>query len=151
MPQCSGFFDSTSTRLFLRCGCSFCRTQRDGCSWPEDVSGPYEPAKSQATVSRSRFSEEPEGTSRSLGVIGVVPAALAAIGGGEVIARERHLSRFGKMLPLASTRVAGLLDPGSAFLAVVRDGGAWHVADGAAPCAGVIAGLSAGFSRISAA
>ena len=60
----------------------------------------------------------------------------AAAGGGER-ARERHLSR-GKMLP--RDRVANLLDPGSAFLEVGATA-AHGMYDGAAPCAGVIAGV----------
>ncbi|WP_417727558.1 carboxyl transferase domain-containing protein [Roseovarius sp.] len=63
-------------------------------------------------------------------------ADLAAAGGGEV-ARERHLSR-GKMLP--RERVAGLLDPGSPFLEVGATA-AHGLYDGAAPAAGVIAGV----------
>ena len=63
-------------------------------------------------------------------------AALAAEGGGDK-ARERHLSR-GKMLP--RDRVAGLLDPGSPFLEVGATA-AHGLYDGAAPCAGVIAGV----------
>ncbi|QGX97985.1 methylcrotonoyl-CoA carboxylase [Roseovarius faecimaris] len=63
-------------------------------------------------------------------------AELAQAGGGEA-ARERHLSR-GKMLP--RDRVAGLLDPGSPFLEVGTTA-AHGMYDGAAPCAGVIAGI----------
>ncbi len=63
-------------------------------------------------------------------------AAAAAAGGGEK-SRARHLSR-GKMLP--RDRVAGLLDPGSAFLEVGATA-AHGMYDGAAPCAGVIAGV----------
>ncbi|MGR3503783.1 carboxyl transferase domain-containing protein [Pseudaestuariivita sp.] len=63
-------------------------------------------------------------------------ADLAAAGGGEK-ARDRHLSR-GKMLP--RERVAGLLDPGSAFLEVGATA-AHGLYEGAAPCAGVIAGV----------
>ncbi len=63
-------------------------------------------------------------------------ASNAAAGGGES-ARERHLSR-GKMLP--RDRVAGLLDPGSPFLEVGATA-AHGLYDGAAPCAGVIAGV----------
>jgi 3-methylcrotonyl-CoA carboxylase beta subunit len=63
-------------------------------------------------------------------------AMLAAEGGGER-ARERHVSR-GKMLP--RDRVAGLLDPGSPFLEVGATA-AHGLYDGAAPCAGVIAGV----------
>ncbi|CAM3245649.1 carboxyl transferase domain-containing protein [Paracoccus nototheniae] len=63
-------------------------------------------------------------------------AATAAAGGGPK-AVERHVSR-GKMPP--RERVANLLDPGSPFLeigAVAAHG----LYDGAAPCAGVIAGI----------
>lgn len=63
-------------------------------------------------------------------------ASAAANGGGEA-SRERHLAR-GKMLP--RERVAGLLDPGSAFLeigALTAHG----MYDGAAPAAGLIAGI----------
>jgi len=63
-------------------------------------------------------------------------AAMAAAGGG-VKARDRHLSR-GKMLP--RDRVANLLDPGSPFLEVGATA-AHGLYDGAAPCAGVIAGV----------
>ena len=63
-------------------------------------------------------------------------AASAAMGGGEK-SRARHLSR-GKMLP--RDRVAGLLDPGSPFLEVGATA-AHGMYDGAAPCAGVIAGV----------
>ena len=68
----------------------------------------------------------------------VVEAAAfqAAAGGGER-ARERHLSR-GKLLP--RDRVAGLLDPGSPFLEVGATA-AHGLYDGAAPGAGVIAGV----------
>ncbi|PIE15204.1 MAG: methylcrotonoyl-CoA carboxylase [Rhodobacterales bacterium] len=63
-------------------------------------------------------------------------AAKAAAGGGER-SRERHLSR-GKMLP--RERVANLLDPGSPFLEIGATA-AHGLYDGAAPCAGVIAGI----------
>ncbi len=63
-------------------------------------------------------------------------AASAAAGGGEK-ARARHVSR-GKMLP--RDRVANLLDPGSAFLEIGATA-AHGMYDGAAPCAGVIAGI----------
>ncbi|MFU8823100.1 carboxyl transferase domain-containing protein [Yoonia sp.] len=63
-------------------------------------------------------------------------AATAALGGGRT-ARDRHISR-GKMLP--RDRVAGLLDPGSPFLEVGATA-AHGLYDGAAPCAGVIAGV----------
>jgi 3-methylcrotonyl-CoA carboxylase beta subunit len=63
-------------------------------------------------------------------------AAWAAAGGGDR-ARSRHISR-GKMLP--RDRVANLLDPGSPFLEV-GPFAAHGMYDGAAPCAGVIAGV----------
>ncbi|MCG6903208.1 MAG: methylcrotonoyl-CoA carboxylase [Rhodobacter sp.] len=63
-------------------------------------------------------------------------AALAAAGGGDK-ARDRHVSR-GKMLP--RDRVAGLLDPGSAFLEIGATA-AHGLYGGAAPAAGVIAGI----------
>ncbi|WP_019955746.1 carboxyl transferase domain-containing protein [Yoonia vestfoldensis] len=63
-------------------------------------------------------------------------AAAAALGGGQT-ARDRHVSR-GKMLP--RDRVAGLLDPGSPFLEIGATA-AHGLYDGAAPCAGVIAGV----------
>jgi len=67
----------------------------------------------------------------------VADAAARAIAGGGDRARERHLSR-GKMLP--RERVANLLDPGSPFLEIGTTA-AHGMYDGAAPCAGVIAGV----------
>jgi len=68
----------------------------------------------------------------------VVQAAAeqAAAGGGEK-SRARHVGR-GKMLP--RDRVAGVLDPGSPFLEIGATA-AHDMYDGAAPCAGVIAGI----------
>lgn len=63
-------------------------------------------------------------------------AALAAAGGGEK-SRARHLGR-GKMLP--RERVSHLLDPGSPFLEIGATA-AHELYDGAAPGAGVIAGI----------
>ncbi|MBZ4022400.1 methylcrotonoyl-CoA carboxylase [Rhodobacter sp. TJ_12] len=63
-------------------------------------------------------------------------AALAAAGGGAA-AQERHTAR-GKMAP--RERVAALLDPGSPFLEIGATA-AHGLYDGAAPCAGVIAGV----------
>ncbi len=63
-------------------------------------------------------------------------AKAAALGGGEK-SRARHLSR-GKMLP--RDRVANLLDVGSPFLEIGATA-AHGLYDGAAPCAGVIAGV----------
>ena len=63
-------------------------------------------------------------------------AQLAAEGGGGK-ARDRHVSR-GKMLP--RDRVANLLDPGSPFLEIGATA-AHGMYDGAAPGAGLIAGI----------
>ncbi|MEY8830607.1 carboxyl transferase domain-containing protein [Sedimentitalea sp. XS_ASV28] len=63
-------------------------------------------------------------------------AEAARIGGGEK-SRARHESR-GKMLP--RRRVANLLDAGSPFLEIGATA-AHDMYDGAAPCAGVIAGI----------
>ncbi len=63
-------------------------------------------------------------------------AELAAAGGGDR-ARARHLSR-GKMLP--RDRLARLLDPGSPFLEIGATA-AHGLYGGAAPCAGIIAGI----------
>ncbi|WP_299549800.1 carboxyl transferase domain-containing protein [uncultured Tateyamaria sp.] len=67
----------------------------------------------------------------------VEEAAWAAVQGGGERSRDRHISR-GKMLP--RDRVANLLDPGSPFLEVGATA-AHGLYDGAAPCAGVIAGV----------
>lgn len=67
----------------------------------------------------------------------VEEAAQAAVQGGGERSRDRHISR-GKMLP--RDRVANLLDPGSPFLEVGATA-AHGLYDGAAPCAGVIAGV----------
>ncbi|WP_425070444.1 carboxyl transferase domain-containing protein [Sagittula sp. S175] len=64
-------------------------------------------------------------------------AAEAAAEGGGAKSRERHVSR-GKMLP--RERVANLLDAGSPFLEVGAVA-AHGMYEGAAPCAGVIAGI----------
>ncbi|WP_435258582.1 carboxyl transferase domain-containing protein [Thioclava sp. FR2] len=64
-------------------------------------------------------------------------AAEEAAAGGGLSARERHASR-GKMLP--RDRVSNLLDPGSPFLEIGATA-AHGLYDGAAPCAGVIAGI----------
>ena len=91
--------------------------------------------KSQAIPSSESFQANRQGHLEALAIVEEA-AAQAAIGGGEA-SRERHLSR-GKMLP--RNRVAGLLDPGSAFLEVGATA-AHGMYDGAAPCAGVIAGI----------
>ena len=67
----------------------------------------------------------------------VQAAAEAAAQGGGERSRARHVSR-GKMLP--RERVANLFDPGSPFLEVGATA-AHGLYDGAAPCAGVIAGV----------
>ncbi|MEL6648361.1 MAG: carboxyl transferase domain-containing protein, partial [Pseudomonadota bacterium] len=67
----------------------------------------------------------------------VEEAADAAQQGGGQAARERHVAR-GKMLP--RERVAALLDPGSPFLEVGAMA-AHGLYDGAAPAAGVVAGI----------
>ncbi|MEJ8475771.1 carboxyl transferase domain-containing protein [Roseibium algae] len=64
-------------------------------------------------------------------------AAEAAAGGGGEAARERHISR-GKILP--RERVSRLLDPGSPFLEVGMLT-AHDMYEGAAPAAGIIAGI----------
>jgi len=64
-------------------------------------------------------------------------AALAAAAGGGAKAQERHVAR-GKMPP--RERVANLLDPGSPFLEIGATA-AHGMYDGAAPAAGVIAGI----------
>ncbi|MBM9594124.1 carboxyl transferase domain-containing protein [Roseitranquillus sediminis] len=67
----------------------------------------------------------------------VAEAARWGAAGGGARARERHVGR-GKMLP--RDRVAGLLDPGSPFLEIGAFA-AFGMYDGAAPAAGVIAGV----------
>ncbi|MFN3147997.1 MAG: carboxyl transferase domain-containing protein [Paracoccaceae bacterium] len=67
----------------------------------------------------------------------VARAAAQAAEGGGAKARDRHLSR-GKMLP--RDRVAALLDPGSPFLEIGATA-AHGLYDGAAPCAGLVAGI----------
>ena len=64
-------------------------------------------------------------------------AANAAAAGGGDASRERHIKR-GKMLP--RDRVANLLDPGSPFLEIGATA-AHGMYEGAAPCAGVVAGV----------
>ncbi|MEM6374203.1 MAG: carboxyl transferase domain-containing protein, partial [Pseudomonadota bacterium] len=64
-------------------------------------------------------------------------AAETAAEGGGAASRERHVGR-GKMLP--RDRVANLLDAGAPFLEVGATA-AHGLYDGAAPCAGVIAGI----------
>ena len=84
------------------------------------------------------FIPNPEGRARHLEMIALIADAAekAAAGGGEK-ARERHVSR-GKILP--RERVANVLDAGSPFLEIGATA-AHGLYDGAAPCAGVIAGI----------
>ncbi|MGD9293925.1 MAG: carboxyl transferase domain-containing protein [Roseobacter sp.] len=67
----------------------------------------------------------------------VAAVACKAAEGGGASARERHIGR-GKMLP--RDRVAALLDPGAPFLEVGATA-AHGLYDGAAPAAGLIAGV----------
>ncbi|MCV0429634.1 MAG: methylcrotonoyl-CoA carboxylase, partial [Roseibium sp.] len=67
----------------------------------------------------------------------VKQAARTALDGGGDTARQRHISR-GKILP--RERVSRLLDPGSPFLEVGMLA-AHEMYDGAAPAAGMIAGI----------
>ncbi|PID37086.1 MAG: methylcrotonoyl-CoA carboxylase [Rhodobacterales bacterium] len=91
--------------------------------------------QSQAVPGSDAFKQNRAGHLAALDVVAQA-AALAQAGGGER-ARERHLSR-GKMLP--RERVANLLDPGSPFLEIGLTA-AHDMYDGAAPAAGVIAGI----------
>ena len=91
--------------------------------------------RSQAIASSEQFKANIAAHLEALRVVREA-ADLAAAGGGDR-ARERHVSR-GKMLP--RDRVANLLDPGSPFLEVGATA-AHGLYDGAAPCAGVIAGV----------
>ncbi|MCK8484812.1 methylcrotonoyl-CoA carboxylase [Aliiroseovarius sp. S2029] len=90
---------------------------------------------SQATPGSEAYKANREGHLEALKV--VQEAAEAAMMGGGQKSRERHLSR-GKMLP--RDRVSNLLDPGSPFLEVGATA-AHGMYDGAAPAAGVIAGI----------
>ncbi|WP_226621181.1 carboxyl transferase domain-containing protein [Alloyangia pacifica] len=91
--------------------------------------------QSQAIPSSETFKANRAGHLEALRVIEQA-AAQAAAGGGQR-ARERHVSR-GKMLP--RERVANLLDPGTPFLEIGATA-AHDMYEGAAPCAGVIAGI----------
>ncbi|MEE2944999.1 MAG: carboxyl transferase domain-containing protein [Pseudomonadota bacterium] len=90
---------------------------------------------SSAVPSSEAFKANVAGHLEALKVVSDV-AQSAALGGGER-ARERHLSR-GKMLP--RERIANLLDAGSPFLEVGATA-AHGLYDGAAPCAGAVAGI----------
>ncbi|MCK0142429.1 carboxyl transferase domain-containing protein [Aliiroseovarius sp. F20344] len=91
--------------------------------------------QSQATPGSEAWKANRKGHLEALKV--VADAAEAAVGGGGQKSRDRHLSR-GKMLP--RDRVSNLLDPGSPFLEVGATA-AHDMYDGAAPCAGVVAGI----------
>ena len=67
----------------------------------------------------------------------VAAAAGVALAGGGAASRDRHVAR-GKMLP--RDRVAALLDPGAPFLEIGLFAG-HGLYDGAAPAAGIIAGV----------
>ncbi len=90
---------------------------------------------SQVLPSSETFLANVKGHEAALAQVAEV-AELAAEGGGQK-SRDRHLSR-GKMLP--RDRVANLLDAGSPFLEVGATA-AHGMYGGAAPCAGVIAGI----------
>jgi 3-methylcrotonyl-CoA carboxylase beta subunit len=90
---------------------------------------------SQTAPSAPDFAANREAHLAALAEIRAVAEAAAA--GGGAAARARHVAR-GKMSPRA--RVAGLLDAGSPFLEIGATA-AHGMYDGAAPCAGVIAGV----------
>ncbi|NHM18057.1 carboxyl transferase domain-containing protein [Tritonibacter mobilis] len=91
--------------------------------------------QSKAMPSSEGFKQNTKAHLSALAVISEAAEA-ARLGGGEK-SRARHESR-GKMLP--RRRVANLLDPGSPFLEVGATA-AHGMYDGAAPAAGVIAGI----------
>ena len=91
--------------------------------------------QSKAMPSSEGFKQNREAHLEALAQINEAAEA-ARMGGGEK-SRARHESR-GKMLP--RRRVANLLDPGSPFLEVGATA-AHNMYDGAAPAAGVIAGI----------
>jgi 3-methylcrotonyl-CoA carboxylase beta subunit len=91
--------------------------------------------KSQTLTSSEAFKSNLAAHEAALAQI-TEAAQAAAFGGGER-SRDRHIFR-GKMLP--RERVANLLDAGSPFLEVGATA-AHGLYDGAAPCAGVIAGI----------
>ncbi|MCL4120425.1 UNVERIFIED_CONTAM: hypothetical protein GTU68_001654 [Idotea baltica] len=91
--------------------------------------------QSQAIPSSDVFKANTKGHLEALETIRTAAGA-ARLGGGEK-SRVRHESR-GKMLP--RRRVANLLDAGSPFLEIGATA-AHDMYDGAAPCAGVIAGI----------
>ena len=90
---------------------------------------------SKALPSSAEFQANSAAHEEALALIAQA-AAEAAYGGGDA-SRERHVKR-GKMLP--RERVANLLDAGSPFLEIGATA-AHGMYGGAAPCAGVIAGI----------
>lgn len=76
-------------------------------------------------------------TAHEAALVQISEVAQNAALGGNAASRERHVKR-GKMLP--RDRVANLLDIGSSFLEIGATA-AHGLYDGAAPCAGVIAGI----------
>ncbi len=91
--------------------------------------------QSKAMPSSEGFKQNVEAHLAALGEISAAAEA-ARMGGGEA-SRARHEAR-GKMLP--RRRVANLLDPGSPFLEIGATA-AHGMYEGAAPSAGVIAGI----------
>ena len=90
---------------------------------------------SQAVIGSDEFKANRSAHLEALAEIEAAAQAAAAGGGDK--ARARHTDR-GKMLP--RDRVAGLLDPGSPFLEIGATA-AHGLYEGAAPAAGVIAGI----------
>jgi len=91
--------------------------------------------KSKVLTNSDDFKKNREGHLEALSIVSEAAEA-ARLGGGEK-SRVRHESR-GKMLP--RRRVANLLDAGSPFLEIGATA-AHDMYDGAAPCAGVVAGI----------
>ena len=91
--------------------------------------------KSKVLINSDDFKKNREGHLEALSIVSEAAEA-ARLGGGEK-SRARHESR-GKMLP--RRRVANLLDAGSPFLEIGATA-AHDMYDGAAPCAGVVAGI----------
>lgn len=90
---------------------------------------------SKALTTSDEFTANRTAHLEALGIVAEAAAA-AAEGGGER-SRDRHVSR-GKMLP--RERMANLLDPGAPFLEIGATA-AHDMYGGAAPAAGVIAGI----------
>jgi 3-methylcrotonyl-CoA carboxylase beta subunit len=90
---------------------------------------------SNISVSSPKFAANRQANLAAIAVVEEA-AALAAAGGGER-PRERHISR-GKLLP--RERIDRLIDPGTPFLEIGATA-AHGMYEGAAPCAGLIAGI----------